>query len=185
MDVKTISYFFSIYFKDELSSQGATWKSSFDIDIRKAFESNLFEEEATFYTAPTNLGVSDAIINDIPLISLVSKDQFHECSATKKKINFNWRLADDEHIKDFSEQKSHFKSLFNFAKKFQSPIARIAVVASYSANLENLFAAEYIKKKFLNTNKVNFDIREASLRYVEPVDKECQLPNLRLKKLNF
>jgi hypothetical protein len=61
--------------------------------------------------------------------------------------------------------------LFDFAKKLQSPIARIAVVASYSANLENL-AAEYIKQNFLNPNKVSFDIKEASLRYVEPVDKE-------------
>ncbi|MFM7458220.1 MAG: hypothetical protein ACKO3R_06125 [bacterium] len=101
----------------------------------------------------------------------MSKDGFYECSATKKKINFNWRLDDDEQNKDFSKQRSHFKSLFNFAKKFQSPITRIAVVASYSANLKDL-AAEHIKQNFLNLNKVSFEIKEASLRYVEPVNKE-------------
>jgi hypothetical protein len=171
MRVKTVSYFFSIYFKDELSSRGATWKASFDIDIRKAFEPNLFEEEAILHPALPAFGVPEEIINEIPLISLMSKDRSHECIATKKKINFNWRLADDELNKDFSKQRSHFKSLFNFAKKFKLPITRIAVVASYSANLENL-AAEYIKQNFLNPNKVSFDIKEASLRYVEPVDKE-------------
>jgi hypothetical protein len=172
MRVKTISYFFSIYFKDEFSNQGPTWKSKFDIDIRKAFQPNLFEGEPILHPAPPALGIPEEIINDIALISLVSKDGFHECSATKKKINFNWKLADDdEQNQDFSKQRSHFKSLFNFARKFQSPITRIAVVASYSAKLENL-AAEHIKQNFLNVNKVSFEIREASLRYVEPVNKE-------------
>lgn len=170
MGVKTISYFFSIYFKDELSSQGPTWKSKFDIEIREAL-TNLFEQQAILHPAPPALGIPEEIINDISLISLVSKDGFYECSATKKKINFNWRLEDDEQNKDFSKQRSHFKSLFNFAKKFQSPITRIAVVASYSANLKDL-AAKHIKQNFLNLNKVSFEIREASLRYVEPVNKE-------------
>lgn len=169
MGVKTVSYFFSIYFKDELSSQGPTWKSNFDIKIREAL-TNLFEGEPILHPAPPP-GIPEEIINDISLISLVSKDGFHECSATKKKINFNWRLADDEQNQDFSKQRSHFKNLFNFAKEFKLPITRIAVVASYSANLKDL-AAEHIKQNFLNLNKVSFEIREASLRYVEPVNKE-------------
>jgi hypothetical protein len=154
MGVKTISYFFSIYFKDEFSNQGPTWKSKFDIDIRTAFQPNLFEGDPILHPAPPALGILEEIINDIALISLVSKDEFHECSATKKKINFNWKLAGDEQNKDFSKQKSHFKNLFNFAKKFQSHITRIAVVASYSAKLESL-AAEHIKQNFLNVNPSN------------------------------
>ncbi|MFM7458221.1 MAG: hypothetical protein ACKO3R_06130 [bacterium] len=56
MGVKTISYFFSIYFKDELSSQGPTWKSKFDIEIREAL-TNLFEQQAILHPAPPALGI--------------------------------------------------------------------------------------------------------------------------------
>ncbi|MBU6196344.1 MAG: hypothetical protein KGO93_02115 [Cyanobacteria bacterium REEB446] len=168
MGVKTISYFFSIYFQDELSNQGPTWKSEFDIAIRKAL-TNLFEGEPILHPAPPALGIPEEIINDIPLISLVSKDRFHECSATKKKINFNWTLTNDEQ-KDFNKQKSHFKNLFAYAKSLELSIQRIAVVANYSTDLDNI-AAKHLQGKFLNIDQ-SLDIQEATIRYVELVNRE-------------
>ena len=119
MGVQTVSYFFSIYFKDELSSQGATWKASFDIGIRKAL-TNLFDDvEPILHPAPPALGIPEEIINDISLISLVSKDGFHECSATKKKINFNNSRGRIKNIYRKLTQNFTFQLFFNPIKHAQ------------------------------------------------------------------